>query len=643
MVDGARNALSGYLYQFLGAAGLAARGGKMTGDQDLGAESNASAHKTVSVVHEHADMDVVLRLAAGANAIGLQFKYSPKAPPRQIELRELIEILDAFNRSSSQSKSLVFTEFVLISNRALAPAAIALYQTRHKDTPDVRLLPAAVRGQRAPKRSRKNPAGTAGRDTIARARHETLAILKTCLGVSLTVWREELRSYASQHGVLPHEFDGAFARLAGEILHRTIGEPLDLTAEFLNESLLGAADARSLAVEAGRESAHSAAKKGLSDYTSKNLVPDEQKLVRRRLIEEVEKQAALHSLVFVVGDGGSGKSVLTSEFLRNEAAQRFVAATGASDFEENWLGRLFREWRSPGHFHNFGIEPIDQVIRRLRIANHSASRPILMLDLDGIDEVAFEHRRAIRFIINHFWQATAQKTDAVLLVTSRSTGPSLERAIDDLVSEWITSDIFSGQSEKVGKVFVREFSEDELSEAARQLGEDYWSRIAPVLAPGRLGDLGSAVLGTPEALRPTAYRPADRAMVGSLRHPAMWGSFVSLPSERLHSVLNRDHGALSQLAEYFLKRFCRKTCRRRTSLVNERVFRALSAICIAMPDIPSALTRQKNWIEPTLGPLNDNEAAQLFEEAISYGLIVEDARNQWAWRHGFICDFLRGH
>ncbi len=56
---------------------------------------------------------------------------------------------------------------------------------------------------------------------------------------------------------------------------------------------------------------------------------DERFLVRRRLVDEVEKQAALHTLVFLVGDGGSGKSVMAAQYLGNEGASRFVAVVAA--------------------------------------------------------------------------------------------------------------------------------------------------------------------------------------------------------------------------------------------------------------------------------------------------------------------------
>ena len=83
----------------------------------------------------------------------------------------------------------------------------------------------------------------------------------------------------------------------------------------------------------------------MREFIAGLLVEDPNGLIRRELIEEVEKQVATHSLVFVVGDGGSGKSVLAAQYLQNEVDRRFAAVALAREAEEKWAGRLVREWR----------------------------------------------------------------------------------------------------------------------------------------------------------------------------------------------------------------------------------------------------------------------------------------------------------
>ncbi|CAN5708770.1 hypothetical protein BH23PLA1_BH23PLA1_27780 [soil metagenome] len=643
MGDGARNALGGYLYQFLGAAGLTARAQVSAGASSAdGMRLNSQVRQGI-VIHEQDDMDVVVRLPGRMDAIGVQFKYSQETPPRPIERSELIEILDAFHRSTTGSRDYRFSEYVLVTNRSLAYSAQSLFETRSQDSPDPTLVPQTVKGKRTVKKAQRVLGHYGSPEQAAAERHAILAKLTTEPDVSQEAWIDQVRAFASRHGMFPFEFEAALDRLVGRILHCTIGRPLEITIESLNECLFGVPDARPLDLTREAGSAHTAARAALSTTAFTSLVEDKASLVPRRLIEEVEKQAALHTVVFLMGDGGSGKSVLATQFLQNEAHHRFVAFVAASGVEDNWLGRKLNSWRSPRFSHNLRIESIDDVIGRLRHANPRTPRPVLLLNLDGIDEVADDHRHSTRRLINHFWEMRRSGTsEAVLLVTCRTPPGDAERAVQRVLGRWFVSDVPRQLVDTIGTVFVGDFDAAELGEAARALGSDYWRRLSQ--DPSRVddADIGSAVLGG-ETVTRGSDRPVHPAMAESLRHPAMWGALVGLPPERRHHALDGEPSARSDLAMRFLERFCSKATRRRPSLTDDRLLKALRAICTSAAGDLSGLTRQEHWIEPARGPMMDEEAAYLFDEAISYGLIAEDARGQWMWRHGFVRDHLRGH
>ena len=406
MADSVKDALGGYLYQFLGAAGLAACAQSLGESQDPNRRGVAVASRAGSVVHEEKDMDVVVRLTGNQSAAGVQFKYSRSAPPRPIEASELIDILDALYRSVKLSPTVEFTEFVLISNRHFAPSADRLFATRDDKAPAAALRPAPARSKRN-KLAGRATALYGEAETAAEARHTILSKLSKDLAVSQTMWIDAVRAYASRRGVLPPEFDRSLATLLGRILQQTVEKSLELTGEFLNECLLGARDARSLAVDDGMESARAAASGAVREFIAGLLVEDPNGLIRRELIEEVEKQVATHSLVFVVGDGGSGKSVLAAQYLQNEVDRRFAAVALVREAEEKWAGRLVREWRYPAHPSSIGIEELAEAVARLRHANPDASRPILVLDLDGIDEVNHEQRCAVQRLLHQFWPCAA--------------------------------------------------------------------------------------------------------------------------------------------------------------------------------------------------------------------------------------------
>jgi hypothetical protein len=93
---------------------------------------------------------------------------------------------------------------------------------------------------------------------------------------------------------------------------------------------------------------------------------------------------------------------------------------------------------------------------------------------------------------------------------------------------------------------------------------------------------------------------------------------------------------LDRLAETFVERFCLKANRRRPTLQGERVRRALVRIAKSFPADQPLANRQANWVAHAAQLVTQDEAAFLFDEAVSYGMIREDEPGRWAWRHRFL-------
>ena len=103
----------------------------------------------------------------------------------------------------------------------------------------------------------------------------------------------------------------------------------------------------------------------MREFIARTLVDDPKRLIRRELMEEIEKQVTTHSLVFVVGDGGSGKSVLAAQFLKTRP-------TGGSLPPRSPRGRGERRAPregvgSPVHPTSFCIEELAETVARLRM------------------------------------------------------------------------------------------------------------------------------------------------------------------------------------------------------------------------------------------------------------------------------------
>jgi hypothetical protein len=122
----------------------------------------------------------------------------------------------------------------------------------------------------------------------------------------------------------------------------------------------------------------------------------------------------------------------------------------------------------------------------------------------------------------------------------------------------------------------------------------------------------------------------------ALRHPALWGVFSRLTLEDQHRILDGASPEIDRLAERFVERFCLKTYRRRPTLQGERVRRALVRIARSFPAEQSLANWKVNWVDHAAQLVTQDEAAFLYEEAVSYGIIREEEPGRWAWRHRFL-------
>jgi len=638
MADGARNALAGYLYQFVGAAGLVARAQRSKDAQDRRSTSFFAKLRGSTVVHELADMDAAVLLNT-IEAVGVQFKYSHAPPPRAIDRQELIEILDAFHRSAEREPQIQFIEYVLITNRPLQSAAKSLYDTREQATPDPSLSPKRGRLGKWSKAAKKALDSYGDEQQAASARHSILGKLVLHPISDYKDWERDVGEHASRFGTLPSEFGDALSHLTGQILHRSIGAPLELTAEVLNRSLVGVPDDLPLGPSGATEGARAVAQSRCLEYIE-NLTHDQSLLIRRRFLDDLGRAVEQYPLVFIVGDGGSGKSVLAAQYLREMARDRFVAAISAADINESWPGREFNRWRSPNSHGELKVEAVDGLLTRIRQADREAPRPILLLNLDGIDEI--QHRQAAKQLIEEFFRRRRdESSDAVLLVTCRSEGTDVNRAMRKIISTWLRTEVPYKCENMVGKVVVGDFDVDELIRAADELGGPYRYRLAASLqAPSSdlpveaifVGDEDFASGGPPVVRRDVAQ---------SFLHPAMWQAFLEVGEDQRHRVLDGEPSALRPLADAFLDRFCRKAELRRPVLSGDRIIRALEKIGVGLSADHSVFDRDQDWVARARELVGDEEARQLFDEAKSYGLITETDQGRWSWRHAFVYDRLR--
>ena len=641
--DGAREALAGYLYQIIGGAGLSAHGSGGHDDvRGLDCELVVLAEES-RILHEVHGEDVVLEQAAQGGIVGtaVQFKHSRAASTEVIEPADLREILHAFDRCrQAAAPHISITRFILVTNRPLSTTTSLLYNKRDPTAKFSKLTEPLRKWLITPNRSVRDVKERYG--TVKAAAEAWYGIyqgLRIYSQVPPAVWLERLRRYALAHGLPEEEHDAAINRVVGAAVQATAIGDLEFSRAWLNRHLFGFPDARRLTLTATGDTARGAAHDEVLQFLRRSFAPDEGALVRRRLLDEIARQASQHAVVFLLGSGGCGKSVLAIQYLREQGSRCFVACESARALEQGWLGRTFNSLRSTSNVSSLPTYSEAEVVRRLRLANPDTERPLLAVALDGLDEVAPLNRSEVRRLISSGNSQRDQPAEALFIVTSRSEEQELQAGARSLFAEWLPTDLLP-ELIPVGLVPVREFDDEELRDAADRIGGDVAVRIRRAVAILKGETASDAEVGE-EVAADTGASVADPTLIASLRHPVVWGEFSRLNAGYHLRILESDPTGFRELADRLLRRFCLKVNRRRDQLRQDRTRRALVAIGARTPAGNRIARRDSHWIAPARVALPDADALILFDEAISYGLVREDARGQWSWRHPFVGDYLR--
>lgn len=639
MIDGARNALGGYLYQIVGGTGLTARAVDLSDDEEgeLLCELIIEA-RNARVLHEVHGEDLMLRRedAAENSGTAVQFKYSRHGAADLIRPSQLREILQAFHRcAAAASSEYPITSYVLVTNRELNNQVQEYYKRRSTSFDD--LKEADRRWLRVPAGQRQEieKQFEAG-ETAARKWYRIFQNLTIYPRIRPEYWLNTLREYARARGVYDDEFEPALNRLVGDALRTTVQSPTEFSQGWLNCCLVGFSEARSLLLSAPEnDSALSEAAEAVRHWTKNSLGAPEEELVRRGYLDDLDEKLTQHPIVLVLGWGGCGKSVLAAQFLLASATSRFVAAASARDVRGGWLGQVFNTWRhlSPSQ----GPHLDGDVPKRLRHANPCEPRPILLIDIDGVDERGDLSWKDIRALTTLCRGQNHRVPDMALILTSRSTTNSPERDRRDLISKLFSVEYPEDVENLFGVIQVDDFTPPEFAMVVHRADTTIRGRLQQA-AEKSAGDLlGTSV--SESATVPDAG-PAPPDIAASLRHPALWGVFSRLSLTDQHRVLDEQPAGFDRLTERFVERFCRKVNRRRPTLASERVRSALVRIAGSFPRHQTLVRRERNWITPAAPLVTMDEAALLFDEALSYGMIREEEPGRWVWRHRFLHDSL---
>jgi energy-coupling factor transporter ATP-binding protein EcfA2 len=367
-------------------------------------------------------------------------------------------------------------------------------------------------------------------------------------------------------------------------------------------------------------------------------------LIERKVLERVDEAVRERALVGLYGPGGCGKSVLMWQLLRRLQAIGCCTVRHASNLQRSWVVDAVQAWRNLSRSN----DTAEEAIERLQIAN-PGQRPILWLGLDGLDEGARSADREthIREILQWFWERDCRRGSsspvATLVVSCRNQ--------EDLHEVWLNLPLprfYSGELPLT--VPIGDFTEDEILKAAQKKLPELYPRIRDSIHAGSgvqsalvERDHDTAVFGHPSP--DTSSGPVDGRVLKSLEHPAMWLALLNLePLDQRNAVQGKKQ-SVYDLAHRFIIWFHSKLKYRERerfqNLTESDLVQVLGAI-VQHSSETAPYSRDSDWSKPAwqTGQVSEAEANDLYREALSAGLIIEDARHLWRWRHFIVRDYL---
>jgi hypothetical protein len=350
-------------------------------------------------------------------------------------------------------------------------------------------------------------------------------------------------------------------------------------------------------------------------------------------MHKLARACAQHSVVFVYGRGGMGKSVLGLRHLLSLSAGPVGLSLRAMDAQETVLLSELKLLRSPRNYQLLPHDCLDQAIGRLKVANENVHL-VLAIDIDALDEASpLCHGELSRLIRKWFDCGKGIGSNLVISCRPRQHSRNVEHA---LIRDWLGNENPDAVAQQVGFVEVDDFDDEEFDEANRLLGPNGNAPINAESQWATLADRRRFPFGTDGRVQ-----AAPSPVAGSLRHPVVWGVFASLASRDRQRILDGSADGVSILAKSFIDRFLIKCVVRRNHQIQDG--HLLAALCnIARSAIALAplFGKRDHWDSLCPPLLNQEESTFLYNEAVSYGLIDEEEPTKWRWRHEFVANWL---
>jgi hypothetical protein len=596
--DGGARSLAGYIYQMIGSASERV----ILAD----APSESALETSARFFVEQHGQDAVSTNVSGVRLI--QFKYSQDARP--LKPVELADILLALEKSSKHVRQTTAVHWRLVTNRPLS----AMARRSH----------GAAKRTKGPRTRRSVSTGSESPSRVIARLGARLEIVRK----NLNQFKASLLDAANRFGVDDDGIAGRVMTLLFEVATKPPNRR-EVSLEALNRQLAGYSKPKSIRLKDCGEELRAALAAAVGPGGEGGIVLTE--AVERRGFETLLAERA--ALAVVHGPGGCGKTISLFKALDRRLSDG-VGPAGMIVDGPRALGHVIDSWRNAPPT---GAAPAE-ALRRLRVANADLGRPVLVLGLDGLDEVSEPERAEAEALIRHFYSMHVElhrsriEPDGLLIVTCRNR--------DDL--DYVVGPRGTGglPPPDIPAIDVGEFTDEEFGAV--------WDLWFPDEVVPRLG--------LSDEMRATVADAVDEVTTQdqrllALRHPVLLGCTKLLSPEERQLLYRGDAGVWGQVLASYFDWFTRKAgiragCHRRKVL---GVLKAAARATVATP--LRTCDREDDWVTPATTDTGQAPelVRQIFDDAVTAGVVIAGPNKytqpvrlpiEWRWRFSELATHL---
>jgi hypothetical protein len=618
--DSGHRSIAGYFYQSLLTSAL-----PIELIEALHRNPAIDGPEMMSVVFpEEHGQDAVAIAGAGTTVLVkvVQHKFSAWPNENPIRPSELFEIIEKLAQSAShvEKRFNVKPRICLHTNRPLSPYSEKYLGACRKGLPNDALdntVQKVGKDGEVLNEGRTPEKNQLYRDLLKNLEYDVKQVEDA---------KAALQRRAFQFGVTPEEVNHRFARIEGEIYGI-------LTHAGLRSVKLSDLDRWLTGDDAPRIICSPESSELMLQELSKAgaYLEEFHPLISRDRQQDLEN-ARDSAVVLVAGDGGVGKSALVFQYLKSlirTPLRQYVSGRHVRSDLQFWTGDLLCKLRNSKD-HNLTRNSPASVIDRFKHATNNCEHPVLVLWLDGIDEsdTGLNAMNALEQLMPLLQeeQARAMQSGAAprlrVILTCRRQ--------EDYEARYGFEDQFGSGQHAAHVIRLTEFTYDELLRIPDKfLPDSVRKRLEAAIQ-----NFATAAPNDPNDKRLGGLKQQD---VEPFRHPPLMAALKRVGETVANDCLDQQHDAMRTVSSEYVLWFAIKACRRFRAREKRHVFQQLIEIERATQRVVPPYSFKQHWIDPAVVyGFSSLEAHDLYNEAVSAGLIEEQGVRRWRWRNRYV-------